>query len=113
MVADIAGYLVNRHEIAPNSIGIISPYSTQLNQLKSVLHDMSLDEQVLTIDSMQGREKEIVIFSAVRSNSMGEIGFLSNQKRINVALTRAKHCLIIIGDSRTLSQGSEDWKLMI
>ena len=77
MVADIARYLVKKHAIPTSSIGIISPYSTQLNQLKSILHDMSLDQQVLTIDSMQGREKDVVIFSAVRSNTMGEIGFVS------------------------------------
>jgi senataxin len=67
----------------------------------------------MTIDSMQGREKEIIIFSAVRSNPMGEIGFVSIQNRINVALTRAQHCLIIIGNAKTLSKGSGDWEQMI
>jgi ATP-dependent RNA/DNA helicase IGHMBP2 len=101
-----------KKHIEPSSIGVISPYGTQLNQLKSDLKAISLEEQVLTIDSMQGREKPIIIFSAVRSNPNGDLGFLSVQNRINVALTRAQHCLIIVGNSRTL-QNSPDWKIMI
>ena len=68
---------------------------------------------MLTIDSMQGREKPIIIFSAVRSNPMNEIGFLSNRNRINVAFTRAQHCLVIVGNAKTLSKGSNDWEAMI
>lgn len=68
---------------------------------------------MLTIDSMQGREKPIIIFSAVRSNADNGIGFVSNRNRINVALTRAQHCLVIVGNAETLSNGSNDWEAMI
>ena len=55
------------------------------------------------IDGFQGREKEVVIISMVRSNSDGNIGFLAEQRRFNVALTRARRKLIIIGDSATIT----------
>ena len=61
---------------------------------------------------MQGREKPVIIFSAVRCNLQGKLGFLEIKNRINVALTRAQHCLIIIGNSRTLKQ-NPDWNTMI
>ena len=58
--------------------------------------------RVSTIDSFQGQEKEIVIVSLVRSNDEGEIGFLKDYRRMNVAMTRAKDRLIVIGDSATI-----------
>jgi superfamily I DNA and/or RNA helicase len=57
---------------------------------------------VSTIDSFQGQEKEVIILSLVRSNDEGEIGFLKDYRRMNVALTRAKEKLFVIGDSATL-----------
>jgi superfamily I DNA and/or RNA helicase len=56
-----------------------------------------------TIDGFQGQERDIIVISLVRSNSKGEIGFLADTRRMNVALTRAKRKLIVIGDSATLS----------
>ncbi len=73
---------------------------------------MGINENVRTIDSWQGREKEFMIFSAVRCNNKGKIGFLDNRRRINVALTRAQHGLIIIGNINTLSV-DEKWKELI
>jgi superfamily I DNA and/or RNA helicase len=67
---------------------------------------------VKTIDSWQGREKEFMIFSAVRCNNEGKIGFLENRRRINVALTRAQHGLIIVGNKETLSVDTK-WKNLI
>ena len=58
--------------------------------------------EVGTVDGFQGREKEAVVICLVRSNGEGEIGFLSDERRMNVALTRARRKLIIIGDSATL-----------
>jgi senataxin len=104
---------MTKHAISSDQFGIISPYSTQINQLKSDLKSINLDESVLTIDSMQGREKPIIIFSAVRSNPKNDIGFVSIRNRINVAFTRAQHCLVIVGNAKTLSNGSADWKTMI
>lgn len=78
-------------------IGIISPYADQVNLIKS-----RSPLEVKTVDGFQGREKEIIIISTVRSNDKGKIGFLSDLRRLNVALTRAKRKLIIIGNKNTL-----------
>ena len=60
------------------------------------------DLEIDTVDGFQGREKEVVILTMVRSNERGEIGFLSDTRRTNVAITRARRKLIVIGDSATL-----------
>ncbi|EKJ85563.1 superfamily I DNA and/or RNA helicase [Leptospira meyeri] len=83
---------------------VISPYRGQVEKLIKVSSGRWFTQ---TIDSFQGRESEIVILSLVRSNSDGEVGFLLNPKRLNVALTRAKSHLILIGDSGTLCQTKE------
>ncbi|GAB3782084.1 AAA domain-containing protein [Spirosoma horti] len=91
------------------SIAIISPYKQQLNLLnEQILHTPELDPYrpklaVNTIDSFQGQERDIVYISMTRSNDQGEIGFLSDVRRMNVAMTRARKKLVIIGDSATLS----------
>lgn len=90
------------------SIGVISPYAEQvryLNEMCSadeVFYD--LDLEINTIDGFQGQEKDVMIVSLVRSNDTGEIGFLKDQRRLNVALTRARKKLIVIGDSSTIGQ---------
>lgn len=99
--------------IHPNdfpSIAIISPYKQQIALLKELLqHSHELHPYlnkiaVNTIDSFQGQERDVVYISMTRSNSQGEIGFLSDIRRMNVAMTRARKKLVIIGDSATLSQ---------
>jgi superfamily I DNA and/or RNA helicase len=62
--------------------------------------------EVNTIDSFQGQEADVVYISLVRSNAEGEIGFLKDYRRMNVAMTRAKKGLIVIGDSATLANDS-------
>lgn len=79
-------------------IGIISPYADQVGYLKN-----KVDVDVKTVDGFQGKEKEIIIISTVRSNKWGNIGFLSDLRRLNVAITRAKKKLIIIGNIETLN----------
>ncbi len=77
----------------------ISPYSGQVIAAKDILPK---EIRISTIDSFQGQEKEIVIISLVRSNDDGDIGFLKDYRRMNVAITRAKEKLYVIGDSATI-----------
>ena len=84
--------------VSDNDIGIISPYADQVNLIKS-----KTTIETKTVDGFQGREKEIIIISTVRSNDRGNIGFLNDLRRLNVALTRAKRKLIIIGNKDTLN----------
>lgn len=98
-------------------IGIITPYKAQLFELRdkfSRRYGEKITEQIEfnTTDAFQGRECEIIIFSCVRASSTGGIGFMTDIRRMNVGLTRAKSSLWILGDSRALVQG-EFWnKLM-
>ncbi|MCF0043026.1 AAA domain-containing protein [Dyadobacter fanqingshengii] len=91
------------------SIAVISPYKEQIGLLKEQLaHNALLQSftdkiSVNTIDSFQGQERDIVYISMTRSNPEGEIGFLSDIRRMNVAMTRARKKLVVIGDSATLS----------
>ena len=85
--------------IKAEDIGVISPYEDQVNLLSEIIPDRV---EVKTVDGFQGREKEVIIISFVRSNKEGEIGFLKDYRRLNVAITRAKRKLICIGNSHTL-----------
>jgi superfamily I DNA and/or RNA helicase len=87
--------------VAAEQIGVITPYAAQARLLREKLPtgDLEID----TVDGFQGREKEAIVISLVRSNERGEIGFLADLRRMNVAMTRARRKLILIGDSATLS----------
>jgi regulator of nonsense transcripts 1 len=65
---------------------------------------------VLTIDGAQGREYDVVFISMVRTNGGS---FIDDHRRINVALTRARHGLVIVGDATTLASSSSDWKVLL
>jgi len=90
------------------SFGVITPYKAQVRFLtEHYLHYEGLkaiEKQITidTVDAFQGRERDVIYISLVRSNTRGEIGFLSDTRRMNVAMTRAKMALIITGDSATL-----------
>lgn len=86
--------------LSPDDIAVIAPYAAQVRWLRE--HSVFSRLEIDTVDGFQGREKEAVVISLVRSNTIGEIGFLSDARRMNVALTRAKRKLIIVGDSATL-----------
>jgi len=102
---------LDKHYSAENfpTIAVISPYKQQVHVLNDLLeHNPPLLAHgkkiaVNTIDSFQGQERDIVYISMVRSNADGIIGFLSDIRRMNVAMTRARKKLVIIGDSGTLS----------
>ena len=84
-------------------IGLISPYKKQVRLVRSLLGNRDRrDIEVNTVDGFQGREKEAIFFSCVRSGD--HIGFLSDMRRLNVAITRARSCLVIVGAEATLIQ---------
>lgn len=92
------------------SIGIISPYRRQVEWLQDALHHQPAlapyrpSITVNTIDSFQGQERDIIYISLTRNNTENRIGFLTDIRRMNVAMTRARKKLVVIGDSATLSQ---------
>jgi superfamily I DNA and/or RNA helicase len=86
--------------IEGRQMAIITPYVAQVKKLRSMCTDD--DVEIGSVDSFQGREKEVVILSLVRSNESGEVGFLSDTRRMNVGMTRARRLLIVIGDSATI-----------
>lgn len=100
-----------------DNIVVLSPYKQQVGTLKSLiqrnktLRDLSIE--VSTVDGIQGREKSIVFLSTVRSGHSHGIGFVDDDRRMNVAITRAKHSLIIVGNATTLSQSSTLWDSLI
>lgn len=89
--------------VAPQAISVISPYAAQVQRLRNLLPQ---NVEADTVDGFQGRENEVVLISLVRSNNSGEIGFLLDTRRMNVALTRARRKLILIGDSSTIGGNS-------
>ena len=92
------------------SIGIIAPYMEQVKVLRAALASSGIEEElrskitINTVDSFQGQERDVIYLSLTRSNDEQTIGFLSDIRRMNVAMTRAKRKLVVIGDSATLSK---------
>jgi superfamily I DNA and/or RNA helicase len=90
--------------LPPEQIAVIAPYSAQVRLIRD--RCSSNDVEIDTVDGFQGREKEVVLISLVRSNSQGEVGFLADTRRMNVAMTRAKRKLMVIGDGATLGRNA-------
>lgn len=86
--------------VAAADIGVIAPYAAQVQLLRQLLPEEELE--IDTVDAFQGREKEAICVSLTRSNETGEIGFLADVRRMNVALTRARRRLFVVGDSATI-----------
>ncbi|CAI0438004.1 unnamed protein product [Linum tenue] len=100
------------------SIGVISPYTAQVIAIKKKLGDRyertdGFSVKVKSVDGFQGGEEDIIIISTVRSNESGAIGFLSNAQRANVALTRARYCMWILGCGRTLMSSESVWQKLV
>ena len=91
--------LIESESLDPLQTAFISPYAGQVATAKELLPKQL---RISTIDSFQGQEKETIIISLVRSNDDGEIGFLKDYRRMNVAITRAKEQLFVIGNSATI-----------
>lgn len=103
---------IGRHRLIAERVdfAIISPYRAQVQYLRNLVrHDEMLRPlrkqiTVNTVDAFQGQERDVVMVSLVRSNEQGQIGFLSDLRRMNVAITRARFKLIILGSKDTLCQ---------
>lgn len=87
--------------VQAEQLAVIAPYAAQVRLLREHLDVPGLE--IDSVDGFQGREKEAIVVSLVRSNQDNDIGFLADVRRLNVALTRARRCLLVIGDSATLA----------
>jgi hypothetical protein len=110
MVIRIIKSLIDHGDLNARELAIITPYSKQVQAIRMELsmldtrsqHQRFHQVKVGTVDSFQGQEADLVIFSAVRSNDLKELGFLRDSRRLNVAITRAKKGLVLIGDTKLL-----------
>jgi len=90
--------------VDPSAIALITPYEAHARLLRGLLVDeRARGLEIGTVDGFQGREKEVVVVDLVRSNPDGSVGFLAELRRTNVAITRARRQLLVIGDGATLS----------
>ena len=108
--------LVKRHVVSliesgvpPEDIGIITPYSAQVATLKGLIREMYPNVEISTVDGFQGREKEVIVLSLVRSNDKFEVGFLKEERRLNVAMTRPKRQLCVVGNIETLERSGNKY----
>ena len=107
-------YLKDKLKAENKDIGIITPYSAQVANLSNkITQDDYRGLEISTVDGFQGREKEIIILSLVRSNQKNQVGFLSDKRRLNVAITRPRRMLIVIGDIDTITNGNENENLFL
>lgn len=133
-VVRIVDMLLLGGEVEPGDIGVVTPYVGQVRKLRQLFGDtrrrkrpgeleneelgVVVEEgryanlEIMSVDGYQGREKEVIVFSCVRSNSSGNVGFLADQRRLNVAITRARRGLIVVGNPATL-ESHPVWKLWL
>ncbi|WP_456453250.1 IGHMBP2 family helicase [Hydrogenimonas sp.] len=101
-VAEWAEGLV-RCGVNEGDIGVITPYLSQVKRIRKLLEKKGLKIEVKSVDGFQGREKEVILISFVRANLAREIGFVKDRRRLNVAMTRAKTKLMMVGNMKTLA----------
>ena len=109
-VLGIVNDLLAAGDLQPEDIGVISPYNGQVRELTHLFDVAGGREpgepyaglEIKSVDGYQGREKEVIVFSTVRANDSGEVGFLADHRRLNVAVTRAKRGLVVLGHPTTL-----------
>eukprot|EP00927_Polykrikos_kofoidii_P023547 TRINITY_DN21660_c1_g2_i1.p1 TRINITY_DN21660_c1_g2~~TRINITY_DN21660_c1_g2_i1.p1 ORF type:complete len:927 (+),score=153.31 TRINITY_DN21660_c1_g2_i1:316-2781(+) len=106
-VVQLVAEVLRAGELGPNDIGVMTPYSAQVRVLRRLLQNLGVQSrgaslETSSVDAFQGREKELIFFSAVRCNPSGNVGFLSDWRRLNVMLTRARRGLVIVGSAGTL-----------
>lgn len=101
------------------SIGVISPYRAQMRYLRHLMKSAGWTKpfrhliSINTVDGFQGQERDVIIISLVRNNERGQIGFLRDLRRMNVAMTRARMKLILVGDSPTLSKAHPFYRYLL
>lgn len=90
--------------LAPDDLAVITPYAAQALRIRerALAHGVAEAVEIDTVDAFQGREKEAVLVSLVRSNADGDVGFVRDLRRVNVAITRARRHLFVVGDGATL-----------
>jgi hypothetical protein len=97
-----------RRRVRKSKLAVIAMYASQVNRLVSALKGIVPPEDVESVDAFEGRESDAVILSLVRSNDRAAIGFLNDPNRVNVAISRAKKLLVIVGDSKTVIGGAPE-----
>jgi hypothetical protein len=109
---DAVAALLAGGQCTVSDIAVVTPYAAQARLIRRMTRQLSQSGppyvEVSSTDGFQGREKEAVIFSAVRSNAFGTVGFVSDWRRVNVSFTRARRALIVIGNDQTLRRGDPD-----
>jgi superfamily I DNA and/or RNA helicase len=100
------GEIDNEEDAEGLSIAVLTPYTKQRDLVR---HTLSGRATASTVDAFQGREADIVLLCTVRANMARDIGFVADMRRLNVAWTRARRALIVVGDRVTLAEGSELW----
>ncbi|KAK7509835.1 P-loop containing nucleoside triphosphate hydrolase protein [Phyllosticta citriasiana] len=93
--------------VRAEDIAVVTPYNGQLAVLSQMLKERYPGLELGSVDGFQGREKEAVVVSLVRSNTENEVGFLGEKRRLNVAMTRPKRSLCVVGDSESVGRGGK------
>ena len=109
LVGRIVAGVMRAGDVVPRNVAVIAPYAAQVDELRGALARAC---RVGTVDSFQGQETDLVVFSATRSNELGDLGFLRDPRRLCVAITRARRGLVMVGDARTL-RSSHHWAALI
>ncbi|XP_078180395.1 putative ATP-dependent helicase C29A10.10c isoform X3 [Carex rostrata] len=108
------GCLTQKKEV---SVGVICPYSAQVvviqDKVSRIFDEGPVSVRISSVDGFQGSEEDIIILSTVRSNRSGSVGFVADSQRTNVALTRARYCLWMVGDAKTLSKSGSIWGQLV
>ena len=97
-----------RRRVRKAHLAVIAMYASQVNRLTSALKGIVPPDDIESVDAFEGRESDAVILSLVRSNDRAAIGFLNDPNRVNVAISRAKKLLVIVGDSKTVIGGAPE-----
>jgi DNA polymerase III delta prime subunit len=97
-----------RKRVRKAKLAVIAMYASQVNKLSSALKGIVPADDIESVDAFEGRESDAVILSLVRSNERAAIGFLNDPNRVNVAISRAKKLLVIVGDSKTVIPGAPE-----